>query len=99
MLCASAPAFRLALDVLGLRGVLGVWLHGLACFLVTASGLYAALWLVHEYLLPFACLYGLLQTFVLSVSLRAAPGDREDDEGALEAEGESVGEGAGETMD
>ncbi|XP_077187350.1 uncharacterized protein C6orf47 homolog [Paroedura picta] len=71
MLCAASPVFRLALDILGLGGPLKIWLHGLSCFLVTACGMYLALWLVQEYLLQFACLYGFLQTLVLCVSLRA----------------------------
>ncbi|XP_048345510.1 uncharacterized protein C6orf47 homolog [Sphaerodactylus townsendi] len=78
LLCASSPVFRLALDILGFGGPLKVWLHGVACFLVTAYGMYLALWLVQEYLVQFACLYGFLQTLVLCVSMRA--GDYEDQE-------------------
>uniref|UniRef100_A0A8C3HMP2 Chromosome 6 open reading frame 47 n=1 Tax=Chrysemys picta bellii TaxID=8478 RepID=A0A8C3HMP2_CHRPI len=72
LLCACSPAFRLLLDILGFRGPLKVWLHGLATFLVTTYGMYLALWLVQKYLLQFACLYGFLQTLVLCVSIRAA---------------------------
>nr|XP_028575741.1 uncharacterized protein C6orf47 homolog [Podarcis muralis] len=71
LLCASSPAFRLVLDILGFGGPLKVWLHGFACFLVTAYGMYLALWLVQEYLVQFACLYGFLQTLVLCVSIQA----------------------------
>uniref|UniRef100_A0A8C4WT52 Uncharacterized protein n=1 Tax=Gopherus evgoodei TaxID=1825980 RepID=A0A8C4WT52_9SAUR len=70
LLCACSPAFRLLLDILGFRGPLKVWLHGLATFLVTTYGMYLALWLVQKYLLQFACLYGFLQTLVLCVSIR-----------------------------
>lgn len=71
LLCASSPVFRLALDILGFGGSLKIWLHGFGCFLVTAYGMYLALWLVQEYLVQFACLYGFLQTLVLCVSMRA----------------------------
>ncbi|XP_060095073.1 uncharacterized protein C6orf47 homolog [Heteronotia binoei] len=71
LLCASSPVFRLALDILGFGGPLKIWLHGFGCFLVTAYGMYLALWLVQEYLVQFACLYGFLQTLVLCVSMRA----------------------------
>uniref|UniRef100_A0A8C0QSK7 Uncharacterized protein n=1 Tax=Chelonoidis abingdonii TaxID=106734 RepID=A0A8C0QSK7_CHEAB len=84
LLCACSPAFRLLLDILGFRGPLKVWLHGLATFLVTTYGMYLALWLVQKYLLQFACLYGFLQTLVLCVSIRAA-----------EEEGQSGGDPGG----
>ncbi|KAJ6653470.1 hypothetical protein lerEdw1_009224 [Lerista edwardsae] len=80
LLCASSPAFRLALDILGFGGPLKVWLHGFACFLVTAYGMYLVLWLVQEYLVQFACLYGFLQTLVLCVSIQAAASEPQEDE-------------------
>ncbi|XP_053871137.1 uncharacterized protein C6orf47 homolog [Malaclemys terrapin pileata] len=81
LLCACSPAFRLLLDILGFRGPLKVWLHGLATFLVTTYGMYLALWLVQKYLLQFACLYGFLQTLVLCVSIRAAEEEEEESGG------------------
>uniref|UniRef100_A0A8D2JIV5 Uncharacterized protein n=1 Tax=Varanus komodoensis TaxID=61221 RepID=A0A8D2JIV5_VARKO len=79
LLCASSPAFRLVLDILGFGGLLKVWLHGLACFLVTAYGMYMALWLVQEYLVQFACLYGFLQTLVLCVSIQAGQSEPQEE--------------------
>ncbi|XP_060615449.2 uncharacterized protein C6orf47 homolog [Anolis sagrei] len=84
LLCASSPAFRLVLDIVGLGGPIKVWLHGFACFLVTAYGMYLALWLVQEYLVQFACLYGFLQTLVLCVSIRAGPPEPQEDEQSAE---------------
>uniref|UniRef100_A0A8C8SYD6 Uncharacterized protein n=1 Tax=Pelusios castaneus TaxID=367368 RepID=A0A8C8SYD6_9SAUR len=81
LLCACSPAFRLLLDILGFRGVLKVWLHGLAAFLVTTYGMYLVLWLVHEYLVQFAFLYGFLQTLVLCVSIQAAVEEEEEESG------------------
>ncbi|XP_067416376.1 uncharacterized protein C6orf47 homolog [Emydura macquarii macquarii] len=81
LLCACSPPFRLLLDILGLRGGLKVWLHGLAAFLVTSYAMYLALWLVQEYLLQFACLYGFLQALVLCVSIRAAEEQGEESGG------------------
>lgn len=83
LLCASSPAFRLALDILGFGGPLKVWLHGFACFLVTAYGMYLVLWLVQEYLVQFACLYGFLQTLVLCVSIQAAASDPQKEEQSI----------------
>ncbi|XP_062978440.1 uncharacterized protein C6orf47 homolog [Elgaria multicarinata webbii] len=79
LLCASSPAFRLVLDILGFGGPLKVWLHGSACFLVTAYGMYLVLWLVQEYLVQFACLYGFLQTLVLCVSIQAASSEPQEE--------------------
>lgn len=86
LLCASSPAFRLALDILGFGGPLKIWLHGFACFLVTAYGMYLALWLVQEYLVQFACLYGFLQTLVLCVSIRAERSEGQEDEPSVDFE-------------
>lgn len=90
LLCACAPAFRLLLDIAGFRGPLKVWLHGLAAFLVTASGMHLALWLVQQYLLHFACLYGFLQALVLCVSVQAAAEEEEEEEDAA-ASGDDLG--------
>ncbi|XP_078244763.1 uncharacterized protein C6orf47 homolog [Pogona vitticeps] len=84
LLCASSPAFRLVLDIFGFGGPLKVWLHGFACFLVTAYGMYLALWLVQEYLVQFACLYGFLQTLVLCVSIRTGSCEPREDPGSAE---------------
>lgn len=82
---------RAVLDALGLRGPLGLWLHGLLCFLAALHGLHAVLSLLTAHPLHFACLFGLLQALVLAVSLREPSGDEEatDWEGEkLEREGE-----------
>ncbi|XP_012509187.1 PREDICTED: uncharacterized protein C6orf47 homolog [Propithecus coquereli] len=80
-----------ALDALGLRGPLGLWLHGLLSFLAALHGLHAVLSLLTAHPLHFACLFGLLQALVLAVSLREPSGDEEatdwENEG-LEREGE-----------
>ncbi|XP_029441796.1 uncharacterized protein C6orf47 homolog [Rhinatrema bivittatum] len=84
LLGLASPLFRLGLDVAGLRGPLRLWLHGLAAFLVTAGGLHLLLHLLHAHLLPFACLYGLLQALVLAVSVRGRrrgpPAEEEEEE-------------------
>lgn len=68
---------RAALDALGLRGPLGLWLHGLLSFLAALHGLHAVLSLLTAHPLHFACLFGLLQALVLAVSLREPIGDEE----------------------
>ena len=68
---------RAALDALGLRGPLGLWLHGLLSFLAALHGLHAVLSLLTAHPLHFACLFGLLQALVLAVSLREPSGDEE----------------------
>ncbi|XP_034886494.1 uncharacterized protein C6orf47 homolog [Mirounga angustirostris] len=82
---------RAALDALGLRGPLGLWLHGLLSFLAALHGLHAVLSLLTAHPLHFACLFGLLQALVLAVSLREPSGEEEttdlEDE-KLEREGE-----------
>ncbi|KAM9324166.1 uncharacterized protein C6orf47 homolog [Gastrophryne carolinensis] len=75
--CASgclwlfSPVFRITLDVLGLQGALKLWIHGLAIFLTTVYGMYLLFWLAQEYVFQLTSLYGILQTLVLIVSLRA----------------------------
>ncbi|XP_004424422.1 PREDICTED: uncharacterized protein C6orf47 homolog [Ceratotherium simum simum] len=78
---------RAALDALGLRGPLGLWLHGLLSFLAALHGLHAVLSLLTAHPLHFACLFGLLQALVLAVSLREPNGDEE----ATDLEGEKLG--------
>ncbi|XP_036269852.1 uncharacterized protein C6orf47 homolog [Pipistrellus kuhlii] len=68
---------RAALDMLGLSGPLGLWLHGLLCFLAALHGLHAVLSLLTAHPLHFACLFGLLQALVLAVSLREPRGGEE----------------------
>ncbi|XP_063794189.1 uncharacterized protein C6orf47 homolog [Pseudophryne corroboree] len=87
-LCASgclwlfSPVFRITLDVFGLQGALKLWIHGLAIFLATTYGMYLLLWLAQEYIVQLASFYGILQTLVLIVSLRA---EREEEKGEEEA--------------
>ncbi|XP_004467912.1 uncharacterized protein C6orf47 homolog [Dasypus novemcinctus] len=78
---------RAALDALGLRGPLGLWLHGLLSFLAALHGLHAVLSLLTAHPLHFACLFGLLQALVLAVSLREPSGE----EGAPDWEPERSG--------
>ncbi|XP_074092820.1 uncharacterized protein C6orf47 homolog [Macrotis lagotis] len=70
LLGLCSKPLRLVLDALGLRGPLGLWLHGLLSFLVTLHGLHMALTLLTAHPFHFACLFGLLQALVLAVSLR-----------------------------
>ncbi|XP_007537214.1 uncharacterized protein C6orf47 homolog [Erinaceus europaeus] len=78
---------RVVLDALGLRGPLGLWLHGLLSFLATLHGLHVVLSLLTAHPLHFACLFGLLQAMVLAVSLQAPS----EDEEATEWEHERLG--------
>ncbi|XP_068929403.1 uncharacterized protein C6orf47 homolog [Petaurus breviceps papuanus] len=70
LLGLCSKPLRLVLDALGLRGPLGLWLHGLLSFLITLHGLHMALTLLTAHPFHFACLFGLLQALVLAVSLR-----------------------------
>ncbi|XP_077017442.1 uncharacterized protein C6orf47 homolog [Tamandua tetradactyla] len=83
---------RAALDALGLRGPLGLWLHGVLSFLAALHGLHAVLSLLTSHPLHFACLFGLLQALVLAVSLR----EPSRDEGATDLEAERSGREGGE---
>uniref|UniRef100_H9ZBS6 G4 protein n=1 Tax=Macaca mulatta TaxID=9544 RepID=H9ZBS6_MACMU len=91
LLALCSRPLQAALDTLGLRGPLGLWLHGLLSFLAALHGLHAVLSLLTAHPLHFACLFGLLQALVLAVSLREPSGDEEatdwESEG-LEREGE-----------
>lgn len=84
LLAVCSRPLRAALDALGLRGPLGLWLHGLLSFLAALHGLHAVLSLLTAHPLHFACLFGLLQALVLAVSLREPSGDEE----ATDLEGE-----------
>lgn len=87
LLALCSRPLRAALDALGLRGPLGLWLHGLLSFLAALHGLHAVLSLLTAHPLHFACLFGLLQALVLAVSLREHDGDEE----ATDWEGEGLG--------
>ncbi|XP_062953583.1 uncharacterized protein C6orf47 homolog [Cynocephalus volans] len=87
LLALCSRPLRAALDALGLRGPLGLWLHGLLSFLAALHGLHAVLSLITAHPLHFACLFGLLQALVLAVSLREPSGDEE----ATDWEGEKLG--------
>lgn len=99
LLALCSRPLRAALDALGLRGPLGLWLHGLLSFLAALHGLHAVLSLLTAHPLHFACLFGLLQALVLAVSLREPSGDEEATEGGKdlgkEAEEQRGGPGKG----
>nr|XP_004673389.2 uncharacterized protein C6orf47 homolog [Jaculus jaculus] len=86
LLALCSRPLRAALDALGLRGPIGLWLHGLLSFLAALHGLHAVLSLLTAHPLHFACLFGLLQALVLAVSLRESSGNEEatewEDEGS-----------------
>uniref|UniRef100_A0A8C7MT81 Si:ch73-25f10.6 n=1 Tax=Oncorhynchus kisutch TaxID=8019 RepID=A0A8C7MT81_ONCKI len=65
-----SPPTKLVLEVLGVQGGLKLWLHGMAMFSVSTVGMAGLLWLVQEYLLQFALLYGIVQALVISVSIQ-----------------------------
>lgn len=90
LLALCSRPLRAILDALGLRGPLGLWLHGLLCFLATLHGLHAVLSLLTAHPLHFACLFGLLQALVLAVSLWE-PSQVEE---AMDSEGEGLRRGA-----
>lgn len=87
LLAVCSRPLRAALDALGLRGPLGLWLHGLLSFLAALHGLHAVLSLLTAHPLHFACLFGILQALVLVVSLREPSAD----EAATGWEGEGLG--------
>nr|CAB51603.1 G4 protein [Homo sapiens] len=76
LLALCSRPLRAALDTLGLRGPLGLWLHGLLSFLAALHGLHAVLSLLTAHPLHFACLFGLLQALVLAVSSGSPMGMR-----------------------
>ncbi|XP_032872164.1 uncharacterized protein C6orf47 homolog [Amblyraja radiata] len=69
-LCLASPVFRMSLDVLGLKDLLGLWLHGMGLFLVVSYGMMLVLWFLQTYLPLAALVYGTLLLLVLGVSLR-----------------------------
>ncbi|XP_067830079.1 uncharacterized protein C6orf47 homolog [Heptranchias perlo] len=69
-LCLASPVFRVALDVVGLRGMVKLWLHGMALFLVASYGMALVLWLVQTYIVQLAFLFGGVQLMVLGVSIQ-----------------------------
>lgn len=89
-ICASgclwlfSSVFRITLDIFGFQGALKLWIHGIAIFLATTYSMYLLLWLAQEYIFQLASFYGILQTLVLVVSLRAEQeaqrGQREEEE-------------------
>ncbi|GCB69725.1 hypothetical protein scyTo_0001116 [Scyliorhinus torazame] len=69
-LCLASPVFRVVLDVLGPRGLLKLWLHGMALFLVVSYGMALVLWLMQTYIVQLALLFGAVQLMVLGVSIQ-----------------------------
>ncbi|KAM7372724.1 hypothetical protein PAMP_007626 [Pampus punctatissimus] len=65
-----SPPTKLILEVLGVQGALRLWLHGMAMFFVSTVGMAGLLWLIQEYLPQFALIYGIVQTLVISVSVK-----------------------------
>ncbi|XP_053458737.1 uncharacterized protein C6orf47 homolog [Nycticebus coucang] len=101
LLALCSRPLRAALDALGLRGPLGLWLHGLLSFLAALHGLHAVLSLLTAHPLHFACLFGLLQALVLAVSLRKPNGDEKAtdwENGGLERESEKQREDPGKGL-
>ncbi|CAB1320402.1 unnamed protein product [Coregonus sp. 'balchen'] len=85
-----SPPTKLVLEVLGVQGGLKLWLHGMAMFSVSTVGMAGLLWLVQEYLLQFALVYGIVQALVISVSTQQSvilgEGDQVEDEKEVEDE-------------
>ncbi|CAH6790111.1 uncharacterized protein C6orf47 homolog [Phodopus roborovskii] len=92
LLALCSRPLRAVLDALGLRGPVGLWLHGLLCFLAALHGLHAVLSLLTAHPLHFACLFGLLQALVLAVSLREPSEDEEATDWESEGPGREVKE-------
>ncbi|XP_028316450.1 uncharacterized protein C6orf47 homolog [Gouania willdenowi] len=65
-----SPPTKLVLELLGVQGPLRLWLHGMAMFVVSTTGMGGLLWLIQDYLPQFALIYGIIQAAVISVSLR-----------------------------
>ncbi|XP_016327869.1 uncharacterized protein LOC107677470 [Sinocyclocheilus anshuiensis] len=85
-LTTVSPPTKFILDVLGVQGALKLWLHGMAMFLVSSVGMAGLLWVVQEYLLPFALIYGIVQALVISVSVRQSEASAEGDDGKGDGE-------------
>ncbi|XP_059365864.1 uncharacterized protein LOC132104419 [Carassius carassius] len=85
-LTTVSPPTKFTLDVLGVQGALKLWLHGMAMFLVSSVGMAGLLWVVQEYLLLFALVYGIVQALVISVSVRQSEASAEGDDGKADGE-------------
>lgn len=92
LLALCSRPLRAILDALGLRGPVGLWLHGLLCFLAALHGLHTVLSLLTAHPLHFACLFGLLQALVLAVSLREPVEDEETADWESEGQGREAKE-------
>ncbi|CAO2623132.1 Uncharacterized protein C6orf47 homolog [Lemmus lemmus] len=86
LLALCSRPLRAILNAVGLRGSVGLWLHGLLCFLAALHGLHSVLGLLTAHPLRFACLFGLLQALVLVVSLRKPTENKKTTD--LESEGQ-----------
>lgn len=95
-LTTVSPPTKFILDVVGVQGTLKLWLHGMAMFLVSSVGMAGLLWVVQEYLLHFAVIYGIVQAMVISVSVRQSEALAEGDDGKGDGE---VKEGEEEQAD
>ncbi len=80
LITVSSPT-KFILDVLGVQGTLKLWFHGMAMFLVSSVGMAGLLWVVQEYLLQFALIYGVVQALVISVSVCQSEASAEGDDG------------------
>ncbi|XP_069775570.1 uncharacterized protein C6orf47 homolog [Narcine bancroftii] len=98
-LCLASPLSRACLDVLGLRGLPALWLHGLALFLATSYGMNLLLWLLHAYLTQLTLAFGALHLLVLAVSLHRARRTDTPAAAAQAAAGPSTPPGSGEGSD
>lgn len=76
----STPA-KIVLEILGVKGALRLWFHGMAMFFVSTVGMAGVFWVIQEYLAQFAFIYGIVQALVISVSVRQSVifgGDEEE---------------------
>ncbi|XP_052389688.1 uncharacterized protein LOC127935646 [Carassius gibelio] len=85
-LTTVSPPTKFTLDVLGVQGALKLWLHGMAMFLVSTVGMAGLLWVVQEYLLLFALVYGIVQALVISVSVHQSEASAEGDDEKADGE-------------
>uniref|UniRef100_A0A8C1ESK7 Si:ch73-25f10.6 n=1 Tax=Cyprinus carpio carpio TaxID=630221 RepID=A0A8C1ESK7_CYPCA len=85
-LTTVSPPTKFILDVLGVQGALKLWLHGMVMFLVSSVGMAGLLWVVQEYLLLFALIFGIVQALVISVSVRPSEASAEGDDGKADGE-------------
>ncbi|KAK7799434.1 hypothetical protein U0070_007094 [Myodes glareolus] len=92
LLALCSRPLRAILDAVGLRGSVGLWLHGLLCFLAALHGLHSVLSLLTAHPLHFACLFGLLQALVLGFRLQEPTEDEETTDLQIEGEGSKAKE-------